>query len=366
MNGRRISVEVAYNNQSITRNIESFLTGLSFSDNLSGQADDLSLSLADREKNWMNSWKPKKGASIEASLVISGDWGSTKPSKRKIGYFEIDQLDISGLPNKVDVKSTSIPQSSSLRGTKKTKAWEKTNLKKVAQDIASKNGVKLNFKTSENPEYDRVEQQKETDLVFLNRICTEAGFSLKVANKKINILDDAELEKKDIVDTINSSDKRIKSYSGKDGLKNSYKSCKISYTIKQVESTTGKSTKSTKSKETAKKSQKEKSKQVNKTYTYTFTPPHPIQTDRILEVKEEVNSKAAAIKLAKNKLREVNKETTTFSLKLAGYAHYYAGQTIKLKGWGFFDGKYMITSFGFSAGNGSETSLELRKCLGGY
>lgn len=338
MNGRRIKPDVKYNNQSISLDIEPFITDISFTDNLSGQADDISISLGDRERKWMNSWAPKKGASLEVSLLISADWGSTKSSKRKLGQFDIDQVSTSGPPNKVSIKGTSIPQGSTLKGQKKSRSWEKSNLKKVAKDIATKNGMKLYFSSEENPDYDRIEQERETDLSFLMRICADAGLSLKVANKTITILDDAKLEKAAVKDTIKRTDFRIEDYNGNDNLSGTYKACKVSYKLPKTK----------------------------KTLSYTFTPTNPPKTSRVLYINEEVTSEAAAKRLARTKLREANKEATTFSLKLAGFCHYYAGETLKLKDFGTFDGKYIITSIGGSIGNSSQTSIDLRKCLEGY
>ncbi|EFV78947.1 hypothetical protein HMPREF1013_00831 [Bacillus sp. 2_A_57_CT2] len=338
MSGRRIGLDILYNNQDITADIDGFVSTVSFSDNLSGAADDISIALADRERKWMNAWIPKMGASIEASILISEGWDSDKQAKRKLGYFEIDDLGIDGPPLKVDVKGISIPESSSLRGTKKTKAWENTNLKKIASDIATANGLRLYFSVQDNPSYDRVDQEWQSDVVFLTKICADNGFSVKVANKSITILDDNILESKQEIDTISRTDKSLKRFNGRFKQTDIYKSCRVAYT------------------DTKKK----------KTFTVVFTPKKPPATGRILEVNEEVTSEAAAMKLAKKKLREANKEAMTFSIVMSGFKNYYAGQTLKINGFGSFDGKYLITNFSGSIGSGSETSLELRKCLEGY
>ncbi|PAQ15074.1 hypothetical protein CD798_08510 [Bacillaceae bacterium SAOS 7] len=338
MNGRRIDLDVLYNNQNITTEIEDFIDSLSFTDNLSGQADDISINIGDRERRWSNQWRPYKGASLQVSLKISEHWWETGATNRKLGYFEIDDLGMNGPPTKISVKGTSIPESSSLKGEKKSKAWEKTNLKKIAEDVAKKNKLTLHFSVQENPEYERVDQESQTDIAFLYKLCTDAGLALKIVNKSITILDEIKLEAGEAVTTIFHTDDRIKDYSAKDVLGNIYKSCKVSYTDP-------------------------KSK---KTLSYTFTPKNPPPTARILTVNEQVTSQKAAIDLAKKSLRNVNKEATTFSMKLAGFLAVYAGQCVNLKDFGAFDGKYLITSVGGSLGSGSETSLELRKCLEGY
>lgn len=338
MKSRRITTNVKYNNQSISDNIDPYITDISFTDNLSGQADDVTINLGDRERKWMNKWAPKKGASLEISLTVSADWPSTNQISRKLGYFEIDQIGTNGPPNKVSVQAQSVPQNSSLKGTPKSRTWENTNLKKVVRDISSKNKINFYYYAQDNPTYDSLSQDNETDLTFLHRICSDAGLSLKIANKTITILDDVKLEAAASVMTIKRTDPRMKNYSGNDSLSKMYKACKVTYTNPTTK----------------------------KTLTYTFTPSKPPKTDRILIVNEEVTSLSQAKQLAKKKLREENKEATTFSLKIAGFLNLYAGQTVTLSDFGSFDGKYIITSFGATVGNSSETSLELRKCLEGY
>lgn len=338
MNGRKITPDVLYDNTTITAEIEPFVTDITYTDNFSGQADAITINLGDREKRWMNTWMPKKGASLEASLIISPDWGSKASSRRKLGYFEIFDINMSGPPNKVSITASSVPQSSSLRGQRKNRSWENTNFKSVASDIAKRNNLKLYFDAEENPTYDRVDQESETDIGFLMRLCNDSGFALKVANKSISVFDEQKYEREYEIFTIKNNDFRLKDWSGNDTLNDIYRSCKVSFTNTDTK----------------------------KTITYTFTPPKPPKTDRVLLVNEEVKSKSQAIKLAKKKLREANKNGTTVSLKLAGFAPYYAGQTMKLSGFGGFDGKYIITSINGKVGGNSETSIELRKVLEGY
>lgn len=337
MNGRFVSLDLKYNNLKISTEINPFLTDISFSDSID-QADNLSINLGDRDRIWTNSWMPEKGSSIDASLLISPGWGNANSINRKLGYFEIDDISISGPPNKVSVSGTSIPESSSLKGQQKTRSWENITFEDVVKDIAYNNGMNLYFSVFDNQSYDRIDQQSESDLEFLMRICKNAGCALKIANQSICIFDEIKFENDTPVGTISRTDPFMKDYSGSDSLTGTYKSCIVSYT------------------DPASK----------KTYTYTFTPPSPPKTDRILYVNESVSSLSEAIFLAKKSLRAANKETTTFSIKLAGFFNYFAGQTVNLKDFGGFDGKYLIKSVSGSVGTISEISLELRKCLVGY
>ncbi|WP_445506764.1 phage late control D family protein [Niallia sp. 03190] len=350
MNGRRISYDVKYNGTSITKDISPFITGLSFTDNFTGSADDISLNLADKERNWMGSWRPEKGATLDVALIISDGWTNSSSSKRKLGHFDVDDLSGDGPPSKATIKGISVPESSSLRGQKKTRSWEKTNFKKVVSDIAKQNGLGTYFQIIENPEYDRLDQLYESDGAFLYRIFNEAGFALKVANKKIYAIDESHLENKSAVKTINRTDGNVKRYSYKDTLNGCYKSCIVSYTIKKKvpDSTKG------------------KTKIASNTFKHSFTPKKPPKTGRVLFVNEEVTSLNAAERLAKKSLRDANKDATTISITFTGLVNLYAGQTVNLKGFGSLNGKYIITTVSGSVGSGTETSIDFRKCLEGY
>jgi len=344
MDVRKISTDVKYNNSDISTDIAPLITSVSFSDNMTGTADDVTINIADKERKWMGSWKPKKGASLEVALLISAGWGSNSATKRKLGYFEIDEISGDGPPNKASIKAISVPESSSFRGEKKSRSWENTTFKKVVQDIAKKNGLGTYFQSSEYPDYDRLDQEYESDGAFLYRLCNEAGFALKIANKKVCVIDEAHLERKSTVQTINRTDQLVKRYSYKDSSSGTYKACTVAYTVKK----------------------KVKNKTVSQTLKYTFSPKKPPNTGRVLFVNEEVTSLAAAKRLAKKKLRDANKEATTISITFAGIINLYAGQTVQIKGFGSLDGKYIITSLNGNTGSGSETSIDFRKCLEGY
>ncbi|MFP7470005.1 contractile injection system protein, VgrG/Pvc8 family [Niallia taxi] len=338
MNGRRISYDIEYNGSSIIADIDPFVTGLSFTDNFSGSADDISLNLADKNRLWIGSWMPKKGASLKVSLIISEGWGSNKVTKRNLGYFEIDETSGGGPPMAVQIKAVSVPQDTSLKGEEKSRSWENTNLKKVVTDVAKKNGLGVYFSGAENPEYDRVDQSKESDGAFLYRLANEAGFALKIANKKVYIIDEAKLESEEPVTTIKRTDTNIKKWDYKDTLNGIYKACRVKYTDPNKK----------------------------RTYDYTFTPSKPPATGKVLQVNEEVKSTDDAKRLAKIKLREANKEATTVTISWTGIFPFYAGETVTLKEFSHLDGKYIITSLSGSIGKGSDTSINLRKCLGGY
>lgn len=336
MDGRRVYLDIRYNTKNISEDLSPFIKEWSNTDNLSGEADDISITLEDREKRWMGKWMPAKGASLKISAIYTG-WDDPKTKKKYLGVFEIDEIEISAPPSQTVIRAISVPETSSLR-TEKHRSWEKTTLKKVAGDIAKANKMKFYFDSEENPEFERIEQAGETDLQFLMRLCKDAGLALKVTNNSIAIFDEAKFESAPAKNTIKQSDERVLEYQGRTTLTGIYRACRVEYTDPRRK----------------------------KTIKYTFVPPKAPKTGRILVVNEQVNSQAQAIRLAKKRLREENKNATTLTIRLAGMTDYYAGQTVNLKEFGAFDGKYIITQVKTTGGNGTVTTLELRKCLEGY
>ncbi|KYD02632.1 hypothetical protein B4102_0226 [Heyndrickxia sporothermodurans] len=335
---RRTYLDITYNNKKIKAELEGHLKDWTFTDNLSGQIDDLQIVLEDKENKWLNDWFPSKGSVLSAS-IFKKYWKS-QTVKTKIGKFEVDEIEASGDPTEVVIRSLSVPESSSLRGEGKVRAWEKSTLRVVAGDIAKKNKLKLYYQANENPKKDRYEQDGETDLAFLYRLCKDEGFCLKLSNRSIVILDEADYERKATVATINrksgaSDDIQVVNWTAKTTLSGAYKSCRVIY------------------RDAAKK----------KTIKASYTPPKPPKVGRTLVIREQIKSVAEGQRLAKKRLREANKDATTVNLTVTTTKHLDAGDTVNLKKFGKFNGKYIITQ----VVHGPFTvQLSLRKVLVGY
>lgn len=338
MNTRRAKLELLYEGKNITEDLEGYLQSWAYTDNLSGQADDLQITVRNIDGRWFRSWMPEKGAKLIAA-IIRQNWRAVGTVDRlPLGQFEIDEIEGAGPPSAVTIKAVSVPESSALRGEYKNRAWEDTTLSVIAGDIARGAGLKLFYDTDDNPEYDRIEQTEETDLAFLMGLCADAGLCLKVSDAQVVIFDERKYENREPIGTIKYGASFIKSWQCRTTLTGIYKSCRVEYHDTEEK----------------------------KTIKGEFTPPNPPKTGRVLVVNERVKSVAQAEKLAKKRLRKANREGTMFSLTLAGDTRYLAGLTVNLEGWGNFDGKYIIAQAVHSQQAGYETKLELRKCLEGY
>ncbi len=349
MEARRISAIIKYNNKDISADISKYLKSISYTDNLSGEADDLQITLEDRDGLWQSTWMPEKGALLDATLQQKY-WQnlSALPQSLRLGLFEIDEITSSGYPSEVQIKAVSVPDNNTLRGTERSRSWEKAKLQVIANDIASAAGMSLFWDTEENPVLDRAEQTEQSDLSFLYAICKDKGLALKISDKKIIVFDEAKYEAEKAKITILKPGAVYKEESGmkylfvgtgyslRTKIRDIYAACRVNY--------------------------QQGSSKSNIEATYTVAG----KKGKTLQVNEQVESVAEALNLAKKRLREKNKDEVTGSLNMLGNFVLLSGVTVDLLGFGAFDGRYLITRASHDIGSGYTTNIDVRRCLNGY
>lgn len=354
----KINTLIKYNGKDISRDISQYLKSISYNDELDGVVDDVSIVLEDRESLWQSDWMPEKGATLDISL-ISTSWERTNGEVRslELGIFEIDEVNLKSAPNEVTIKAVSVPNATTLRGVEHSRSWEKVDLKKVAQDIADGAKVKLFYDTAETIQLDRVEQSEESDLAFLHKLCSDNGLSVKVFNDSIVIFDTVKYEaqpvklifrkkgyvppkKEDNGKSEEESPKLLtefESYSFTTAIREVYKECKVSH-------------KEGKKKALIEGSFKDPNKKIGKT----------------LIVHTQVKDVAEAVRVAKKELRKKNEGELKASLSLRGNFDLAAGVTCQVEGFGYFDGKYILTKVGHNISGAYTCGVDIRRCLEGY
>ena len=246
-------------------------------------------------------------------------------------------MDASGPPATVTINSTSLAFSNDLRQTKKSKAWKNYNLSGIASEIAGNGGLSCQYEASTNPSYDRVEQTRQSDIEFLRKLCQDAGISIKVTDGKLVLYDQAEYEAKAPVLTIEEGAKggyiKYKLHSG--SADTQYAKCRVRY----MDPNTGKCIEGT-------------------------AEDGSVSGDQCLEIKAKVGSVGEAQTLAKKCLRLHNKLAKTAAFTLPGDVGLVAGVTVQLKGFGGWDGKYIVTRAVHTVGGGGYTTqITIRKVL---
>ncbi len=280
-----------------------------------------------------------KGLKISAVITLCNANGDGKDSVLDCGQFELDSIDAQGPPATVTIKATSLPYNSTIRQTKKSKSWENITLSSVASEIASKNGMGVLFESANNPKYTRVEQYQMSDISFLQKLCHDAGCSLKATNNIIVVFDQAQYEAKTPVKTIKYGEEGgYTKYRLSTGTNNCYTSCRVYCTTS--------------------------SGSVISATEYAENYDEKSEKQQCLQVNQRVSSKAEAQELAHKLLRLYNKFEYSASFTLPGDTKLAAGNTVELADFGFGDGKYIIKQAKHSiSSSGYTTQITLRKCL---
>lgn len=338
---RRTGVSVVFGGTDITEDIKPYFLSLTYTDDTDDLSDDLKIEVQDRDGIWLEDWlseavEAAAGGKLAISATIKPEnW--LKDGTLKTGSFELDSVNASGPPAKVVIKATSLAFSSSIRQTKNSKKWENCKLSKIAAEIAAAGGMGCLYESSVNPFYDEVEQTKQSGIAFLQKLCEDAGISIKATDGKIVLYDQATYEAKAPVLVIekgaNGGYINYKLASG--SADTQYAKCRVSY----MDPATGKCIEGT-------------------------AEDGSVTNEQCLQVTAKVSSAGEAQTLAQKYLRKHNKLAKTATFTLVGDTGLVAGLTVQLENWGGWSGKYIIKKATHTVGGGGYTTkIEMRKVL---
>ena len=329
---RYAEVVIIYEGTDISRDIAPYLLSFSYTDNASDKADDISISLEDKERLWCNDWYPSKGDKIKASIIIH-DWDdANKTESLPCGTFEVDQIECSGPPNQVSIKAVSTLVSKPMRQEKHTKAWENVKLSTIAGDVANKNGLKLFWDCPNDPNFERRDQVEISDLEFLSGLARDYGIAVKVTDTQLVCYDEEEYESHEPVGTLQFGDKKLLRWSFSSKTNGTYKGAKLQYhdPVK------------------------------NKTLVYTGDDVYKTEgTGRTLELNQKADNQDDAKRIADKRLRDANKKEITANITLMGDLRFVGASNITISGFGAFDGVYAIEKATHSVGDSYTTKLDL-------
>ncbi|MFC2736471.1 MAG: phage late control D family protein [Leptotrichia wadei] len=273
---RNIRVIVIFNKVDISDEIAHSISSLNYTDNSKNAIDDLEIELENLDYRWLKEWYPDENAQL---LVGIHEELENETNFLDLGTFYVDEPTFED--HKLTLKCLALPLDQNIRDQKNSVAWERVTLKELVMQIANKHEMNAEL-YAENVFFERLDQNKETDLAFINRVVKEIGLNTKVSDDKIIIFDDEEMEKNDTIEVFNIKDYRIRSFSLKKKNKEIYDKVEVSYydpdkkkVVKEIitkeeldkrnqVTTEEKESKSKDSKKTNKKSQKKASKKPTK------------------------------------------------------------------------------------------------------
>lgn len=173
---------VEINNRDVSAYITPFLTEFVYVDNdglQKGESDDVEITVEDSQGFFRNN-PPARGSSLKVKFGYTD-------KIRNAGVFFIDSFEYSSSRSGdlFRIKALAKDVKASYR-TIKTVGFENITLRKIADDIAKKNGYKLDF-AGEDVFFERLTQNQKRDMQFFMELCRLYGFICKVSNKKLVI-----------------------------------------------------------------------------------------------------------------------------------------------------------------------------------
>ena len=220
---RNIRVIVIFNKVDISDEIAHSISSLNYTDNSKNAIDDLELELENLDYRWLKEWYPDENAQL---LVGIHEEKENETNFLDLGTFYVDEPTFEN--NRLNLKCLALPLDQNIRDQKNSVAWERITLKELVTQISNKHEMNAEI-YAENEFFERLDQNQETDLAFINRVVKETGLNMKVSDDKIIIFDDEEMEKNDTVEIFNINDERIRSFSLKKKNKEIYDNVEVSY-----------------------------------------------------------------------------------------------------------------------------------------
>lgn len=323
---------ILYEKTNITADIEPHLIELSYTDNLEGESDELTLTFEDISGKWVRQWYPTQGDKLKAAIGYKGTLLAD------IGAFEIDEVEYNYRPSYIQIKALSTGIGKANR-TLKPKAYENTTLKQIVGMIAEKLKLKV-VGTIKSIPVKRVTQYQERDVEFLARLAREYHHSFKIVGDQLVFTDKDELGKEEAVAALEERD--TISITLRDRIKDTAKEVDVSGYDASGKNVIKKRKKA--------KPLREKMKQAQAASGDTLK----IVTRG--ETQEQIDARADAA------LAEQNDDQTAGNITLVGNPKLVAGSTILLRNLGIFSGKYLIKSsrHSITRGGGYTTSIDVR------
>lgn len=207
-----------YEKTNITADIEAHLIQFTYTDQLEGQSDELTVEFEDISGKWVRQWFPTQGDKLRAAIGYQG-----KPLV-SIGEFEIDEVEYHYKPSSISLKALSTGIGKANR-TLKPKAYENTTLAQVVGIVAEKLKLKVVGKIKAIP-IKRITQYQERDVEFLARLAREYHHSFKIVGSQLVFTDKTELGQSEPVLILEERD--TISLSLRDRIKDTAKAVEIS------------------------------------------------------------------------------------------------------------------------------------------
>ena len=337
----------------VTDDIANNLISMEITDNEEDEADDLQLKIADRDAVWLQKWlndtiqKGARTSELSFEVWIGTTDAEGKIIQQKCGTYHLDCVKHSGPPTVTTIKCVSLQFGGGIRTEKRDKAWERYKLSGIAKEIAGKADLKVQYLSDNDPSFDRKQQDQETDLAFLKRLCQDEALSLKFTDDIMVIFDKKKFEQAQPHRNFkfkSSHCEYLKWDLGTTAGEIQYDSCVVKYTDPKTGECIEGKYKSEEWEENEKDSDKKSKHQ------------------ELVVTNKKVKSSGEAMHLAEKLLKMNNLFSKEASFTVMGDPSLMAGMTVSLSDFGYWDGRYMISGAKHTINSsGYTTKVDLRK-----
>lgn len=139
-------------------------------------SDDFELRIDDRDSAV---GLPRRGARVEVYLGYEGE------KLALIGKYTVDEIEVSGPPDTLVIRSKSSDTRSSAKTTR-SGSWEGVSLASIVSDVAARNGWQP--ECTVQTVVPRADQLSESDLSFITRLAKQHDCTAKVADGKLIVM----------------------------------------------------------------------------------------------------------------------------------------------------------------------------------
>lgn len=297
-----------------------------YTDVASGKSDSMTLTISNIDKSWMGANRPKKGADIGVKInPVSWDSNDGKTSSFDCGTFLLDDVGFSGRPLTCVLSAVSVPANSDFKSLPRTKTWEETTVKDIAQEICSAAGVALHY-DADTIQIEEIEQNKQTDSAFLYGLCEKYGLAMKTYNHKVVIFDIVKYEAKEAVLTLKED--QMDSWKYNASIEGTYTGVNFDYTEPDRD----------------------------KTYSVTIG-----SSGRMYSMNGQAYNDYDAELQASAKVNAANRNIETMTVTMRANTKLVASHCINIDGFGEADGKYYIDSIKHTVGTGYKMQIAMHK-----
>jgi len=359
---RRSTWKVTVNGVDTTDEIEKDLLSIEITDNEESSADDLQIKMSDTTGKWLQQWlnetvqKGAKTNGLSFAVWIGTHDHTGKICQQKAGTFLLDSMKHGGPPAQVTIKCVSLNFEGGIRNDKNDKSWENITLKNIAQEFAGKGGLRLLYCSDINPRFSRKEQDQETDIAFLIRLCDGAGLSVKISDYQLIIFDRRQFENADALQKIVFGDGSYSKWDlGTGSGEVTYDICEVKYTDPASgQCIRGEYKSQAWHDEEARVAEANADKDEDDEYEVA-------EHTKLTVTNVKVSSIAEANERAEIELNLKNLFERTVTLTVPGNPALMAGLRLDLENFGYWCGKYMINKCTHSISkSGYQTKLKLR------